>query len=140
MTFQINFKIDGPPRAKGRPRFANRGKFVSTYTDSKTRAYEDHVRECAKKAMGSSLPLETALDAFIYVCFGVPASYSKKRKEACLNGSEKHIKKPDLDNVVKAVLDGCEKVIFWSDAQIVYTHSTKKYGHPHVEVLFRESE
>jgi Holliday junction resolvase RusA-like endonuclease len=73
--------------------------------------------------MGSSKPLETALDAFIYVSFGVPESYSKKRKEACLNGSEKHIKKPDLDNVVKAVLDGCEKVIFLSDAQIVYTHS-----------------
>ena len=140
MTFQINFKIDGPPRGKGRPRFAHRGNFVSTYTDSKTRAYEDHVRECATKAMGASEPLKTALDAFIYVSFDVPSSYSKKRREACLNGLEKHIKKPDLDNVVKAILDGCEKIIFLSDAQIVYTHSVKKYGHPHVEVLFRESE
>ena len=139
MTFQINFKIDGPHSEKGRPRFANRGKFVSTYTDSKTRAYEDHVRECAKKAMGSSEPLKTPLDAFIYISFDIPLSYSKKRKEDCLNGLERHTKKPDIDNVVKAVLDGCDKVIFDSDAQIVYIHAVKKYGEPHIEVLFREA-
>ena len=140
MTLMVTFTVDGDPVPKGRPRFARRGTFVQTYTDAKTIDYETQVAMKARQAIGASEPFKGALTVFLYLRFAVPTSYSKKRKEACLNGSEKHIKKPDLDNVVKAVLDGCEKVIFWSDAQIVYTHSTKKYGHPHVEVLFRESE
>ena len=138
--FHVTFKVDGQPRGKGRPRFARRGAFVSTYTDAKTVAYEDTVRQAAKKSMGSSEPLKTALDAFIYLSFAVPLSYSKKRKEACLNGSERHTKKPDIDNVVKAVLDGCDKVIFENDCQIVNLFVTKKYGEPCVEVLIRETE
>jgi Holliday junction resolvase RusA-like endonuclease len=90
--------------------------------------------------MGLSEPLKTALDAFIYISFAIPLSYSKKRKEACLNGLERHTKKPDIDNVVKAVLDGCDKVIFKNDCQIVNLYVTKKYGEPCVEVLIRETE
>jgi Holliday junction resolvase RusA-like endonuclease len=128
--FHVTFKVDGQPRGKGRPRFARRGAFVSTYT----------VRQAAQKSMGSSEPLKTALDAFIYISFAIPLSYSKKRKEACLNGLERHTKKPDIDNVVKAVLDGCDKVIFENDCQIVNLYVTKKYGEPCVEVLIRETE
>jgi len=138
--FHVTFKVDGQPRGKGRPRFARRGAFVSTYTDAKTVAYEDTVRQAAQKSMGLSEPLKTALDAFIYISFAVPLSYSKKRKEACLNGLERHTKKPDIDNVVKAVLDGCDKVIFENDCQIVNLYVTKKYGEPCVEVLIRETE
>ena len=136
----VTFRVDGQPHAKGRPRFTSKGGFVRAYTDEKTLAYESIIRQAAQKSMGGSEPLKTALDAFIYISFAVPLSYSKKRKEACLNGLERHTKKPDIDNVVKAVLDGCEKVIFWSDAQIVNLYVTKKYGESHVEVLIRETE
>ena len=138
--FHVTFKVDGQPHGKGRPRFSRAGGFVKTYTDEKTKAYEDLVRLSAQKSMGSSEPLKTALDAFIYISFAVPLSYSKKRKEACLNGLERHTKKPDIDNVVKAVLDGCDKVIFENDSQIINLYVTKKYGEPHVEVLIRETE
>ena len=138
--FHVTFKVDGQPHGKGRPRFSRAGGFVKTYTDEKTKAYEDLVRLSARKSMGSSEPLKTALDAFIYISFAVPLSYSKKRKEACLNGLERHTKKPDIDNVVKAVLDGCDKVIFENDSQIINLYVTKKYGEPHVEVLIRETE
>ena len=94
----------------------------------------------AKAAMGSSEPLEGALEAFIYVTFPVPASYSKKRTEACLSDSEKHIKKPDLDNVIKCVIDGMDKIVFLNDSQITSIHSTKVYGEiAKVEVLVREA-
>jgi len=136
--FHVTFKVDGQPRGKGRPRFARRGAFVSTYTDAKTVAYEDTVRQAAQKSMGSSEPLKTALDAFIYISFAVPLSYSNKRKEACLNGF--HTKKPDIDNVGKLILDSCNNVVYVSDSQIVNLYVTKRYGEPHIEVLFRETE
>ena len=86
MTFQVMFTIYGEPVPKGRPRFARRGNFVSTYTPTKTKTYEDEVHYMAACAMGSSKPLEGAVEAYICITHAIPASYSKKRKEACLSG------------------------------------------------------
>jgi len=136
---QIMFTIYGEPVPKGRPRFSTRGKFPVAYTPEKTKNYESDVGMMAKAAMGASEPLEGALEAFIYVIFPVPASYSKKRTEACLSGQEKHTKKPDLDNVVKAVLDGMSEIVFLSDSQITSIHATKVYGEvAKVEVLVKQ--
>jgi Holliday junction resolvase RusA-like endonuclease len=94
----------------------------------------------ALSAMGGSKPVEGALEAFIYVTFTIPESYSKKRLEACLNGSEKHTKKPDLDNVVKCVIDGMDKIVFDNDSQITSIHATKVYGEvPKVEVMVKQA-
>ena len=136
---QIMFTVYGDPVAKGRPRFAKRGNFVQTYTPEKTKTYESEVAMMAKAAMGASEALEGALEAFIYVTFAIPASYSKKRSEACLSGLEKHTKKPDLDNVVKSVVDGMDKIVFLNDSQITSIHATKVYGEiAKVEVMVRE--
>lgn len=136
---QIMFTIYGEPVPKGRPRFSTRGKFPVAYTPEKTKNYESEVGMMAKAAMGASEPLEGALEAFIYVTFAVPASYSKKRTEACLSGQEKHTKKPDLDNVVKTVLDGMSDIVFLSDSQITSIHATKVYGEvAKVEVLVKQ--
>ena len=135
----IMFTVYGEPVAKGRPRFSTRGKFPVAYTPEKTKTYEAEVGLMAKAAMGATKTLEGALEAFIYVTFPVPASYSKKRTEACLNETEKHIKKPDLDNVVKSVIDGMDKVVFNNDSQIMSIHATKVYGEiAKVEVLVRQ--
>ena len=94
----------------------------------------------AKAAMGASEALEGVLEAFIYVTFPIPPSYSKKRTEACLIDSEKHIKRPDLDNVVKSVIDGMDKIVFENDSQITSIHATKVYGEvAKVEVMVRQA-
>ena len=137
---QIMFTVYGEPIAKGRPRFSTRGKFLFAYTPEKTKAYEFEVGMMALAAMGGTKPLEGALEAFIYVTYAVPASYSKKRLEACLSGLEKHIKKPDLDNVIKSVIDGMDKIVFNNDSQITSIHSTKVYGEvAKVEVMVRQA-
>jgi Holliday junction resolvase RusA-like endonuclease len=137
---QIMFTIYGEPVPKGRPRFSTRGKFPVAYTPEKTKNYESDVGIMAKAAIGASKPLEGALEAFIYVTFPVPASYSKKRTETCLSGQEKHTKKPDLDNVVKAVLDGMSDIVFLSDSQITSIYATKVYGEvAKVEVMVRQA-
>jgi len=133
------FTIYGEPVPKGRPRFSTKGKFPVAYTPEKTKNYESDVGMMAKAAMGASKPLEGALEAFIYVTFAVPASYSKKRTEACLSGQEKHTKKPDLDNVVKSVIDGMDKIVFENDSQFTSIHATKVYGEvAKVEVLVKQ--
>ena len=137
---QIMFTVYGTPTPKGRPRFSTRGKFPVAYTPEKTKAYEFEVGMMALAAMGGTKPLEGALEAFIYVTYAVPASYSKKRLEACLSGLEKHTKKPDLDNVVKSVIDGMDKIVFDNDSQITSIHATKVYGEVEkVEVMVKQA-
>ena len=124
MTFQVIFSVYGEVVPKGRPRFTRQGR---TYTPKKTHDYESEVASMAKSAMGSSDPLETPVAVYVYVNMPVPQSYSKKRTEACLSGSERPTKKPDLDNAIKSVLDGMNGIVYKDDSQIVSLHATKRY-------------
>jgi Holliday junction resolvase RusA-like endonuclease len=139
MTFQVMFTVEGTPIGKGRPKFARRGNFVSTYTPTKTRDYETLIAEAAKQAMGSSEPLKTPIAAYIYITVPIPASYSKKRSTACLDGLERPCKKPDADNILKAYFDAMNGIVYEDDSQIVSIHATKCYGTiGMVEVLVKE--
>lgn len=139
MTFQVMFTVEGTPIGKGRPKFARRGNFVSTYTPTKTRDYETLIADAAQKAMGSSEPLKTPVAAYIYITVPIPASYSKKRSEACLSGLERPCKKPDADNILKAYFDAMNGIVYEDDSQIVSIHATKRYGTVGmVEVLVKE--
>lgn len=139
MTFMLTYMVEGNPIGKGRPKFARRGNFVSTYTPTKTRDYETVIKEAAQKAMGSNAVLETPVTVAIYITVPIPQSYSKKRSEACLNGSEKPIKKPDIDNIAKCFLDAMNEIVYKDDTQVLTLHITKVYGTVGmVEVMVRE--
>ena len=136
---QVQYSVPGEPRGKGRPRFAKRGNFVKTYTDAKTASYEDQIRFYALKAMGDSKVIEGAVRVFVSIRMAVPKSYSKKRREACLNGLEAPLKKPDWDNVAKSICDAMNGIIYVDDTQIVEAHITKQYAHQaEVVVLVQE--
>jgi hypothetical protein len=138
---QITFTVPGPPHGKGRPRFARRGNFVSTYTDAKTASYEDQVQHYAKQAMGSSKPLETAVVLYLHIRLPVPPSYSKKRTEACLGGLEWPCKKPDSSNILKSVEDAMNGVVFHDDCQIIDHFMTRVYAsEAGVDILIKEKE
>ena len=138
MTFQMNFTVEGTPIGKGRPKFARRGKFVSTYTPTKTRDYEDIIKVAARQAM-TEKPLETPVAVFVYIVVPILTSYSKKRKADCLAGIEKPTKKPDLDNVAKCFLDAMNAIVYQDDVQVVSLYVTKVYGTVgQVEVMVRE--
>ena len=128
MTFQVIFQVEGTPVPKGRPRFARRGKFVSTYSPKTTVDYETKVADAAKIAMGSQKPLEGPIVTCIYITLPTPASYSKKRTKACLSGEERPTKRSDIDNFCKAIFDGMNGIVFKDDSQVVSLHATKVYG------------
>ena len=128
MTFMVTFKVDGDPVGKQRARYAKRGNYVQTYTPDKTRNYEALIKEAAIQAMGSNEILETPVNLYLYIRAPIPKSLPKKRLEACLNGSEKPIKKPDASNVLKSVEDAMNGVVYKDDSQIVNIHVTKVYS------------
>jgi Holliday junction resolvase RusA-like endonuclease len=128
MTFTVIFTVDGNPVAKGRPRFAKRGKFVQTYTPQKTKDYESLVMDSASEAMGASEPLETPVKIFIHIRMPIPASYSKRMRQDCLDQLIRPVKKPDWDNVAKAITDALNGIVYVDDCQIVDAHVTKRYS------------
>ena len=139
MTFMVTYIVYGEPVGKGRPRFARRGTFVSTYTPQKTKTYEDEIRMMARAAMGSSEPLDTPMTVAIYIRVGIPASYSKQKRKDALSGIIKPTKKPDLDNVAKCFLDSMNEIVYLDDKLVVNLHVTKVYAEtPAVEVMVKE--
>lgn len=139
MTFMVMYTVYGEPVGKGRPRFARRGNFVSTYTPQKTKSYEDEIRMMAKAAMGASEPLETPVTVAIYIRVGIPTSFSKQKRKDAISGIIKPTKKPDLDNVAKCFLDSMNKIVYLDDKQVVNLHVTKVYAEtPAVEVMVKE--
>ena len=136
MTAKILFIVPGTPVPKGRPRFTRQGR---TYTPAKTKSYEEQIAILGKAAMNGLEPLKTPVAVLVTVFFAIPASYSQKRREACLSGAEKHTKRPDLDNIVKTITDGMNGVVYHDDAQIVRLLAQKDYCHEAmVEVLIKE--
>ena len=126
--FKTSFTVEGTPVAKGRPKFRRINNFVSVYTPEKTRVYENHVGAVAKAAMGDQEPLETPMVVCVYISMAVPKSYSKKRRQDCLDKIERPLKKPDLDNVAKAITDAMNGIVYTDDSQIVEAHITKVYA------------
>ena len=139
MTFMVTFKVDANPVGKQRARYVKRGNFVQTYTPEKTRTYETLIKDSAIEAMGASEPLETPVSLYLYIRVPIPKSYSKRRTEACLNGLEKPIRKPDSSNILKSVEDGMNGVVYHDDSQIINLHVSKVYSSlPGVDICVKE--
>lgn len=117
-----------------------KGVVEASYTPDKTRSYEQCIALFARQAMAATPPQHCALRVTVIAAFPVPKSYSKKRRAACLQGCERPAKKPDLDNVLKAILDACNGVVWADDAQIVGVVASKTYTEvPSVRILVQEA-
>ena len=109
---KVVFTIPGPAQAKQRPRInRNTGR---VYTPGATSKYEKLVKE----SYGDNPCFE---DQFISINilfkFEVPKSYSKKKRAEALAGNLRPTK-ADIDNYIKSVLDGLNKVAFLDDRYI----------------------
>lgn len=81
------------------------------------------------------LPVRIVITAY----FKIPSSASKRDKLAMLEGDRRPTKKPDIDNIVKAALDGLNGKAFTDDAQVVELRAFKFYSpQPRVEVMVEE--
>ena len=134
---KVEFTVPGIPVGKGRPRFMKNGH---PYTPEKTREYEGKVVQCWKCQSGKGFADGIPLMAIVTAFFTVPKSTSKK-KAAALDGAP-HIKRPDADNVAKAILDALNSHAYNDDSAIALL-TVRKYqttGASRVEVTIEEAE
>jgi Holliday junction resolvase RusA-like endonuclease len=135
-TQAIRFFVPGKPQGKGRPRAVARGKFVRMYTPSKTVSYESTVALAASQAMAGRAPLEGPVVATLFIALPIPASWSKKKQALAAADKLLPTGKPDSDNVVKAVFDALNGVVWNDDTQVVDHSAKKRYrSRPGVQVI-----
>lgn len=96
----IKIEVDGDVIPAARPRFGN-GR---AYQPKRNVEYRERIREAARAAMGGKPPLDGELSADVKL-------YRKYKPATIQYG--------DLDNHLKALFDGCNKVVFLDDKQIV---------------------
>lgn len=120
------FEIEGEIEGKGRPRMNTRtGK---PYTPTKTKNYEYLIRQLFIFKYPQFVQIENRVKVTIIACFDIVKSTSKKKETEMLAGNISPTKKPDVDNIVKVVLDALNKFAFKDDTQVTKLEVEKKYA------------
>lgn len=140
--FRVSFVLAGEPVPKERPRFAQRGSSIISYTPTKTKAYETAIAYAAKFAMTGRKTPTGPLVVTVEAVLGVPKSWTAKQRQGALDGTTRPDRaRKDLDNIIKAVLDGGNHVLWKDDRQVCELHATKAYGAaPYLRVEVKECQ
>lgn len=140
---KIKFYVPGEACAQGRPRFSSfttkTGKIIThAYDPAKSKNYKAYVKQIAAFEMEQQgwRYTEQPLSVIIKCYVDVPASKTKKFREAALKGLELPTKKPDVDNLAKGIMDSLSTLLYKDDKQIVELFVRKQYSiEPGVEVI-----
>lgn len=120
------FEMIGSIVGKARPRMNTRtGK---AYTPTNTKNYEYFLRQWFIRKYPNFNPIETRVKVNIIAYFDIPKSTSKKKEAEMLAGNISPTKKPDIDNIIKIVLDAMNKFAFKDDTQVVELNVKKQYA------------
>lgn len=115
----ISFFVAGEPKAQPRVKAARIGGFVRMYTPPTAEPWKKLVREAARAAIPGQLcgPLNLGLRFY----FERPKSHLKKDGSLTTEGAKfiQHTKKPDADNLAKAVMDAMTDASVWVDDDLI---------------------
>ena len=133
----VKFIVLGTPTAKGRPRMTRQGH---TYTPQKTVMYENLVRLEYQRQCGSfQFDRDALLDVRMIAYYPIPKSVSQKNRQMRADHRIRPMKRPDVDNVCKSILDSLNQIAYHDDAQVVDCQVRKFYGDtPKVVVTIEE--
>lgn len=135
-TTRIAFVVEGAPVAQGRPRASAHGGKVRLRDTEESKAYKRMVGTVAMVAMNRQglKPFAAHIPLVAELLFLFPRAKSTKL--------EYMTKKPDLDNLEKAILDALNKVAYDDDSDIVRVIKDKDFVRPGeapgVDVLIRQ--
>lgn len=122
VRIEINFnETYEAPIGSPRPRFRNTGRFVQTYMPASYTKHKDFIREQMPNVL-----LNGELKVTLSFYFEPPKSWSNRKRLLAI-GQYKRTK-PDIDNLIKTVLDAANEKVWNDDNQIVEIHSFKQYA------------
>lgn len=123
---EFSFTVYGVPIPKGSAKaFMPRGaRFpVVTHDNKKTKPWQQLVADGASQALRGAGVMMTG-PVFLRVTFFLP------RPKSLPKSTTAHLKKPDLDKLVRAVKDALTKVIWQDDSQVTQLNAWKYYAAP----------
>ena len=120
------FEVPGKVIGKGRPRLNSYTGVV--YTPTKTKDYESLVEQYFLLKYPRFKILEGRIKVSIIAYFSIPKATKKSDINEMLDNNISPTKKPDIDNIVKVLLDSMNKFAFKDDNQITKLEVEKKYA------------
>jgi Holliday junction resolvase RusA-like endonuclease len=125
----IRLFVPGDPVPKGRPRAFRMGRArIGHYTPKKTRDWETEARRIARIAMRSRDPLEVPVRLEVMAVFAAPESWPRWKRSLVTAERIFPTSRNDMDNVVKAVSDALNGVVWLDDSLVVDLVARKRYG------------
>lgn len=121
-----DFEVPGKVIGKGRPRLNTYSGIV--YTPTKTKDYETLVEQYFLLKYPKFKVFEGRVKVSIIAYFAIPKATKKSDIKEMLDNNISPTKKPDIDNIVKVVLDSMNKFAFRDDNQITKLEVEKKYS------------
>lgn len=124
---QIEFTVLGVPIPKGSTKaFMRPGmRFpVVTNDNAKTKPWATTVTTMAQQHAPPGGPWHGPVALMVWFTLPRPKSLPKKTVH--------HVKKPDLDKLVRNIKDALKGVIYRDDAQVVHVEARKSYENPMV--------
>ncbi len=120
------FEVIGEIKGKARPRLNTYTGHI--YTMKGTADYENLVRQYFVIKYPKYVPLENRVHVKIVAYLKIPKNMTKKDRKLVEEGTLSPIKKPDIDNIVKIILDALNKIAFKDDNQITKLEIEKFYA------------
>lgn len=114
----INIFYQVRPKPAPRPRVTKN----VTYNDKDYTSWKNGLKLLAKTKVKK--PLESDIFLKIDFFYSIPKSWTKKKKES----AKWHNIKPDIDNLIKSVMDSFNGVIYKDDGQVVCIQARKQYA------------
>lgn len=124
----VSFVVPGEAVGKGRPRVSTIGGHARMFTPTKTANYETLISMAAQQAMNGRDLIAGPVMVEMKIIVSVAQSWSKKKTAEALQGLVMPTKKPDADNVLKAICDGINGIVFKDDVQVVNVSLSKRFG------------
>ena len=140
---RISFRVDGVPVPKGSTKsFVINGRTATTNANPKTKDWQYRVStECQHVC---AIKREQGINTFVpktnngMDCVGVSVEFYFLRPKADKKGIRAMTVKPDIDKLLRTILDALTGIIYEDDSQVTFIQGTKNYvsdgGSPFVDV------
>jgi crossover junction endodeoxyribonuclease RusA len=128
-SMEVSFQVLGIPAAKGSLRIVPTTKGPRVISSTKLTHWECLVREVAAQYVPSDWPLDRPVA--VHLSFILPRPKSHRNSKGTLRPKYKdtqHTSYPDLDKLVRAILDALTGLAWRDDAQVTQITACKGYG------------